>query len=167
VGPDDCQRKGVLTEKNYRLEYTVSVTPGVDYDYSSRELIASQGAYTASWEIQMGLFNGTKSSGYQTGGVGVKMERCANWTDYIYMPNCTQSKGSRAFTRNSSPVMTPLWLGQIQDVSSGIFRLQVPCGSPSIVLQKSSVYTTIPAVPGYNSAPLASVVPGCGDANSG
>jgi len=83
-GPDYRHGKGVLTEKNQRLEYAVSVTPDVEYDYSYRELIASQGTYTANWEIQIDLFNSTETSGLRYSGVGIEVGKCADWSNYIY-----------------------------------------------------------------------------------
>ena len=82
-GPDDGSGRGVLTERNRRLEYTVS-TPGGGDDYSNRELIASQGTYTSNWEAQIDLFNGTKTSGGKESSVGMEIYRCDNWDDYIY-----------------------------------------------------------------------------------
>ena len=82
-GPDGGYGKGVLTERNHRLEFTVS-TPGGSGDYTYRDLIASQGTYTADWEVQIDAFNGTKTSGSKASSVGMDIFRCDDLNYYMY-----------------------------------------------------------------------------------
>jgi len=95
-GPDIRVGKGVVTERNHRLEYTVS-TPGRSEDYAIRDLIASQGTYTENWEVQIDAFNGTRTSGSKGSSVGMEIFRCDNRADYEVYGELYAASGGKTF----------------------------------------------------------------------
>src|SRR5512139_3019182 len=95
-GPDGHKGRGVLTERNHRLEYTVS-TPGLHENMAIRDFIASQGTYTENWEVQIAVYNGTGTSGNKQSSVGMEIFRCDNRADYEVFTEVYAADGSKTF----------------------------------------------------------------------
>ena len=92
-GPDDGYGNGVLKETNHRLEYTVSGGDAFTY----RDLIASQGTYTGNWQVQIDVFNGTKTSGSKESSIGMEIFRCDNRDEYMVYGELYAASGSKTF----------------------------------------------------------------------